>query len=138
MVADSLIATRVTASTKERFAALARSQGLSESALLKRFIDAALLTAVLILVPGGLIFALGYRGRRWPELVSTVALFETGALLRSGCFSRSSQSSPISAPAHQYMLCSFTDLLIRLIRSIISLAFMFSACAIASAVASTS
>jgi hypothetical protein len=33
------------------------------------------LTAVLILVPGGLIFALGYRGRRWPELVSTVALF---------------------------------------------------------------
>lgn len=51
MVADSLIATRVTASTKERFAALARSQGLSESALLKRFIDAALLTAILILPP---------------------------------------------------------------------------------------
>jgi len=33
------------------------------------------LTALLVLLPGGLIFALGYRGRRWPELVSTVASF---------------------------------------------------------------
>ena len=33
------------------------------------------LTALLVIVPGGLIFALGYRGRRWPELVSTVAVF---------------------------------------------------------------
>jgi hypothetical protein len=51
MVADSLIATRVTSRTKERFAALARSQGLSESALLKRFIDAALLTAAIVQPP---------------------------------------------------------------------------------------
>jgi hypothetical protein len=33
------------------------------------------MTALLILVPGGLIFALAYRGKRWPELVSTVAVF---------------------------------------------------------------
>jgi 4-amino-4-deoxy-L-arabinose transferase-like glycosyltransferase len=33
------------------------------------------LTAVLVMVPGGLIFALAYRGHRWPELVSTVAIF---------------------------------------------------------------
>jgi hypothetical protein len=33
------------------------------------------LTAMLLLVPGGLIFALLYRGRRWIELVLTVALF---------------------------------------------------------------
>jgi hypothetical protein len=33
------------------------------------------LTALILLVPGGLIFALGYRGRRWPELVSTVTVF---------------------------------------------------------------
>jgi hypothetical protein len=33
------------------------------------------LTGLLILVPGGLIFALAYRGRRRPELVATVAVF---------------------------------------------------------------
>jgi hypothetical protein len=33
------------------------------------------LTALLIMVPGGLIFALAYRGRRRPELVFTVATF---------------------------------------------------------------
>jgi hypothetical protein len=33
------------------------------------------LTGLLILVPGGLILALAYRGRRRPELVSTVAVF---------------------------------------------------------------
>jgi hypothetical protein len=33
------------------------------------------LTGLLILVPGGLILALAYRGRRRPELVSTVAAF---------------------------------------------------------------
>jgi hypothetical protein len=32
------------------------------------------LPALLLLVPGGLIFALAYRGPRWPELVSTVAV----------------------------------------------------------------
>ena len=47
MVADSLIATRVTAATKTRFATLAQCQGLSESALLKRLIDGALLMAVV-------------------------------------------------------------------------------------------
>jgi hypothetical protein len=33
------------------------------------------LTALLVLVPGGLIFALFYRGKRWIELVSTVVVF---------------------------------------------------------------
>src|ERR1700734_1412824 len=42
MIADALIAARVTADTKRRFAALARQQGLSESALLKRCVDTAL------------------------------------------------------------------------------------------------
>ena len=45
MVADSLITARVTSEMKERFAAAARGQALSESALLKRLVDAALLTA---------------------------------------------------------------------------------------------
>jgi hypothetical protein len=44
MVADSLITARVTSEMKERFAAVARYQALSESALLKRLIEAALLT----------------------------------------------------------------------------------------------
>jgi hypothetical protein len=48
MVADSLITARVTAETKECFTAVARYQGLSESALLKRLVDAALLTAVAV------------------------------------------------------------------------------------------
>ena len=33
------------------------------------------LIALLVIVPAGLILALGYRGLRWPELTSTVALF---------------------------------------------------------------
>jgi predicted DNA binding CopG/RHH family protein len=48
MVADSLITARVSAETKERFAVFARYQGLSESALLKRLLEAALLTAVAV------------------------------------------------------------------------------------------
>jgi hypothetical protein len=45
MIADSLITARVTSEMKERFAAAARCQALSESALLKRLVEAALLTA---------------------------------------------------------------------------------------------
>jgi hypothetical protein len=45
MIADSLITARVTSEMKERFAAAARCQSLSESALLKRLVGAALLTA---------------------------------------------------------------------------------------------
>jgi hypothetical protein len=45
MIADSLITARVTSELKERFAAAARCQALSESALLKRLVEAALLTA---------------------------------------------------------------------------------------------
>ena len=33
------------------------------------------LTALLVLVPGGLIFALGYRGKRWVELIATVVVY---------------------------------------------------------------
>ena len=44
MVAHPYIAARVTPDTKERFAALARRQGLSESALLKRLVAAALVS----------------------------------------------------------------------------------------------
>jgi len=33
------------------------------------------LTALLVLVPGGLIFALFYRGKRWAELVATVVIY---------------------------------------------------------------
>src|ERR1700683_2943941 len=45
MIADSLITARVTSEMKERFAAAARGQALSESALLTRLVGAALLTA---------------------------------------------------------------------------------------------
>jgi hypothetical protein len=45
MIADSLITARVTSEMKERFSAAACCQALSESALLKRLVDAALLTA---------------------------------------------------------------------------------------------
>jgi hypothetical protein len=45
MIAEVFIATRVTAETKERFAAIARQQGLSQSVLLKRLIAATLLAA---------------------------------------------------------------------------------------------
>jgi hypothetical protein len=45
MIADSLITARVTSEMKERFAAAARAQALSQSALLKRLVEAALLTA---------------------------------------------------------------------------------------------
>jgi hypothetical protein len=33
------------------------------------------LTALLVLVPGGLVFALGYRGKRWIELILTVVIY---------------------------------------------------------------
>jgi hypothetical protein len=42
MIADSLITARVTSDLKGRFAALARYQALSESALLRRLVEAAL------------------------------------------------------------------------------------------------
>jgi transposase-like protein len=45
MNVESLIAARVPDQTKERFAAVARRHGVSESTLLRRLIDAALLTA---------------------------------------------------------------------------------------------
>jgi hypothetical protein len=45
MVASPYIAARFPAETKERFAAAARRQGISESTLLKRLVDAALMTA---------------------------------------------------------------------------------------------
>jgi hypothetical protein len=45
MNADSLIAARVPVHTKERFAVVAQRHGLSESALLRRLVEAALLTA---------------------------------------------------------------------------------------------
>jgi hypothetical protein len=51
MTANSLIAARFTVDTKERFAAVSRQQGLSESALLKRLVDAALMTAVMAKAP---------------------------------------------------------------------------------------
>jgi len=44
MLAHPYIAARVTSDTKERFAALARRQGLPESALLKRLVAAALVS----------------------------------------------------------------------------------------------
>jgi hypothetical protein len=44
MVANPYIAARVTSDTKDRFAALARRQGVSESALLKRLVAAALVS----------------------------------------------------------------------------------------------
>ena len=48
MVADSLITARVTSEIKERFRAVACYQGLSESTLLKRMVEAALLTAAAV------------------------------------------------------------------------------------------
>ena len=48
MVADSLITARVTSEMKERFTAAARYQALSESALLKRLVEAALLTVTAV------------------------------------------------------------------------------------------
>jgi hypothetical protein len=47
MNADSLIAARVPANTKEQFSAVARHHGVSESVLLRRLVDAVLITAVL-------------------------------------------------------------------------------------------
>jgi hypothetical protein len=51
MVANTLIAARVDADTKGRFAAVARLQGLSESALLKRLVDTALLGTGAVRTP---------------------------------------------------------------------------------------
>jgi hypothetical protein len=48
MVADSLITARVTSEMKERFAAVARYQALSESALLKRLVEAALVAVTAV------------------------------------------------------------------------------------------
>jgi hypothetical protein len=45
MVSDALISARVTAETKERLAAIARRRGVSQSALLKRLVEVALITA---------------------------------------------------------------------------------------------
>jgi len=42
MLAEALISARVTAETKQRFAELARRQGLSQSALMKRLVETAL------------------------------------------------------------------------------------------------
>lgn len=50
MLADSYIAARVPSDTKERFAAVARHQGVSESILLRRLVDAALVTAASVKV----------------------------------------------------------------------------------------
>ena len=43
----ALISARVTADTKERFAAVARQQEQSESVLLKRLVEAALVTTTV-------------------------------------------------------------------------------------------
>jgi antitoxin component of RelBE/YafQ-DinJ toxin-antitoxin module len=48
MLAHPYIAARVTSDTKERFAALVRRQGLSESALLKRLVAAANVDAIAV------------------------------------------------------------------------------------------
>jgi hypothetical protein len=48
MVADSLITARVTSEMKERFATVARYQALSESALLKRLVEAALVAVTAV------------------------------------------------------------------------------------------
>ena len=48
MVADSLITARVTSEMKERFAAVARYHALSESALLKRLVEAALVAVTAV------------------------------------------------------------------------------------------
>ena len=48
MVADSLISARVTAARKAQFAALAHQQGLTESALLKRLVNSALLSSEVV------------------------------------------------------------------------------------------
>jgi hypothetical protein len=42
MIANALVTARITAETKQRFVEVARRQGLTESALLKRLVDAAL------------------------------------------------------------------------------------------------
>jgi len=51
MIADALIVARVPAETKQRFADVARHHGVSESVLLRRLVDAALLTAVVPQTP---------------------------------------------------------------------------------------
>ncbi|MBS0420211.1 MAG: plasmid mobilization relaxosome protein MobC [Proteobacteria bacterium] len=48
MVAVSLISARVTAARKAQFAALAHQQGLTESALLKRLVNAALIASEVV------------------------------------------------------------------------------------------
>jgi hypothetical protein len=46
MAANALVTARVTADTKQRFVELARWQGVTESALLKRLVDAALVPMI--------------------------------------------------------------------------------------------
>jgi hypothetical protein len=46
MISNALIAARVPADTKERFTVMAQHHGVSESVLLRRLVDAALITAV--------------------------------------------------------------------------------------------
>ena len=47
MTANALIAARVPAATKERFVIVARQHGVSESVLLRRLVDGALITAAV-------------------------------------------------------------------------------------------
>ena len=51
MLADSYITARVPSDTKERFAAVARHQGVSESILLRRLVEAALAAVASVKVP---------------------------------------------------------------------------------------
>jgi hypothetical protein len=52
MIANALVTARVTADTKQRFVGLARRRGLTESALLKRLVDAALAAESGIVMAG--------------------------------------------------------------------------------------
>jgi len=51
MLADSYITARIPSDTKERFAAVARHQGVSESVLLRRLVDGALMTTASVRIP---------------------------------------------------------------------------------------
>jgi hypothetical protein len=51
MTTSAVISVRVSTNTKERLAAVARNQGLSESSLLKRLVEAALLAAAAVNMP---------------------------------------------------------------------------------------
>ncbi|MDB6158158.1 MAG: hypothetical protein JWO04_1864, partial [Gammaproteobacteria bacterium] len=51
MSADSYLTARVPSDTKERFVALARHHGVSESVLLRRLVEGALVTAAAVNTP---------------------------------------------------------------------------------------